>query len=142
MTSLPFAPRLMSAETAAAYLGIGKTLFLERGPDPIRNVAAFGKRAKRPWQKCGSMKIAHNSSCMTRKTALYVRNSERVVMAVWRKWEVKFADDKGEFHWVDFSTKIEALLFCKAMKRMGAVSIFACKGGDEMSPAYSHKMER
>lgn len=51
MTNLPFPPRFMGVETAAAYLGIGKTLFLERGPDPIRNVAAIGKRAKRAMDK-------------------------------------------------------------------------------------------
>ncbi len=46
MTNLPFPPRFMGVETAAAYLGIGKTLFLERGPDPIRNVAGHGQNAR------------------------------------------------------------------------------------------------
>ena len=63
-------------------------------------------------------------------------------MAYWSKWEVEFTDDKGVYHRVDFPTKPEVMRFCKAMKRMGAISIIASKGGDQMQPAFLHGFER
>ncbi len=50
-------------------------------------------------------------------------------MAVWRKWEVKIVDDKGQCHYVDFSVKSTALSFCKAMVRAGMKEVVGYKDG-------------